>query len=81
MSKTPRHVPDAPLSYDQDIADTDQSLEGHNMSAAEAAQYIAEFTAELSYLARQTKLDLLAYLLDMARLEATRALKSQSKNQ
>lgn len=49
------------------------------MSAAETAQYIAEFTAELSYLARQTKLDLLAYLLDMARLEAARALQADKR--
>lgn len=41
-------------------------------SSAETAQYIAEFAAELSYLARRSNLDLLAYLLDMARLEATR---------
>jgi hypothetical protein len=45
-------------------------------SAAETAQYIAEFTAELSYLARQAKLDLLAYLLDMARLEAGRTIQA-----
>jgi len=41
-------------------------------SPAETARYIAEFAAELSYLAREAQLDLLAYLLDMARLEATR---------
>jgi hypothetical protein len=40
---------------------------------AEAARYIAEFAAELSVLARHARLDLLAYLLDMARLEATKA--------
>jgi hypothetical protein len=40
------------------------------MAAAEAAQYIAEFSAELAYLARQANLDLLAYMLEMARLEA-----------
>ena len=38
----------------------------------DVARYIAEFSAELSSLARQSRLDLLAYLLDMARLEATR---------
>lgn len=40
---------------------------------AEAARYIAEFAAELSVMARHARLDLLAYLLDMARLEATKA--------
>ncbi len=39
---------------------------------AEAARYIAEFSAELSTIARHARLDLLAYLLDMARLEATK---------
>jgi len=42
------------------------------MSQAETARYVAEFSAELSYLARTVNLDLLAYLLDMARLEAIR---------
>ncbi|MBM6594175.1 hypothetical protein [Microvirga pudoricolor] len=40
------------------------------LSPEETARYIAEFSAELSYLARRAKLDLLAYLLDMAKLEA-----------
>ena len=41
--------------------------------ASEAARYIAEFTAELSAIAKHSGLDLLACLLDMAHLEATRA--------
>lgn len=45
-------------------------------SVDETARYIAEFTAELAYLAQQAELDLLAYLLDMARLEATRSTQS-----
>jgi hypothetical protein len=48
------------------------SLVPPRSSAAEAARYIAEFTAELSSLAKQSGLDLLAYLLDLAHLEATR---------
>jgi hypothetical protein len=44
---------------------------GASMPPAETAQYIAEFTAELAFLARRADLDVLAYLLDMARLEAT----------
>ena len=40
---------------------------------AETAAYVAEMAAELSSLARHAKLDLLAYILDMARLEATNA--------
>jgi hypothetical protein len=50
------------------------------MSPVETAQYVAEFSAELSYLAREANLDLLAYLLDMARLEAIRAVQSGDKN-
>jgi hypothetical protein len=50
------------------------------MSIAETSQYIAEFSAELSYLARESKLDLLAYLLDMARLEAIRSLQTEQKD-
>ncbi|WP_262267851.1 MULTISPECIES: hypothetical protein [Microvirga] len=42
------------------------------MSVTETAEYISEFSAVLSSLAREAKLDLLAYLLDMARLEAVR---------
>ncbi len=50
------------------------------MSPMETAQYVAEFSAELSYLAREANLDLLAYLLDMARLEASRAVQSGNKD-
>lgn len=48
-------------------------------SAAETARYIAEFTAELSFLARRSNLEVLAYLLDMARLEATRAVQGEGR--
>lgn len=47
------------------------------MSAAEAAEYIADFSAELALLAREANLDLLAYMLDMARLEATEAARGK----
>ena len=49
------------------------------VSAAETVQYIAEFTAELSFLARQSQLNLLAYLLDVARLEAIRTIRSNDR--
>ena len=49
------------------------------MSPDETARYIAEFSAELSFLARQTKLDLLAYLLDMARMEAIRTIQTTGR--
>lgn len=80
MSKAPRRDYQALSSHDQDMPGTAQELKATGMSPPETARYIAEFTAELSYLARQSRLDLLAYLLDMARLEAGRALQSSSKD-
>jgi hypothetical protein len=72
MSKSPRYSLTVQAPND---AGTDLPSRA-NMSAQETAQYISEFSAELSYLARETKLDLLAYLLDMARLEAIRAVQA-----
>ncbi len=39
---------------------------------AEPARYIEAFALELSSLAKRSRLDFLAYLLDMARIEAER---------
>lgn len=75
MSKAPRSDLSA-ASQDQEPGSGLSRGDQGDMSAAEAAQYIAEFTAELAYLARRTRLDLLAYLLDMARLEAARAVQA-----
>jgi hypothetical protein len=55
------------------------NVPGAQAPTAETAQYIAEFTAELSFLARRSNLELLAYLLDMARLEATRAVQGSTR--
>jgi len=43
----------------------------------ETAQYIADFTSELAQMARRSRMDLLASLLDMARLEAMELLQGQ----
>lgn len=43
----------------------------------ETAQYIADFTSELARLARRSNMDLLASLLDMARLEAMERLQGR----
>ena len=43
--------------------------------ALEAAQYIAQMSAELASIARASKLDLLAYFLEMARVEATSSVR------
>jgi hypothetical protein len=80
MSNPPPRALRAPSPDDeQDEADVASGPGVSSMSKAETAQYIAEFTAELSYLARQFKLDLLAYLLDMARLEAGRAIQADKR--
>ncbi len=39
-------------------------------NSKDAAEYIAQMTAELMGIAATSKLDLLAYFLDMARMEA-----------
>ena len=63
-----------------DVSGAEDSVHpGGKMSPVETAQYVAEFSAELSYLARTANLDLLAYLLDMARLEAIRTVQSGDK--
>jgi hypothetical protein len=43
--------------------------------ALESAQYIAQMSAELAAMARSANLDLLAYFLDMARVEATSSVR------
>ncbi|WP_139165542.1 hypothetical protein [Microvirga guangxiensis] len=76
MPKSPPRAFTVPSPHDQEIVDRAPRPAASGMSPVETAQYIAEFTAELSYLSRQTKLDLLAYLLDMARLEAARVVQA-----
>ncbi|OYX13982.1 MAG: hypothetical protein B7Z15_05435 [Rhizobiales bacterium 32-66-8] len=46
------------------------SLKGGQSEAAEFAAYVAALTSELSKLARSHRLSTLAYLLEMAGLEA-----------
>lgn len=79
MTKALRPSGKAPSATDLP-EDEDGARTGHGMSPLETAQYVAEFSAELSYLAREANLDLLAYLLDMARLEAIRAVQSGDKD-
>ncbi len=64
----------------ESIAEETSKVVTSGATRVETAQYIADFTAELSYLARETRLDLLAYLLEMARLEAIRAVQASNKN-
>lgn len=46
------------------------------LSREEAARYIGAMTSELCDIARRADLDLLAYFLEMARMEAQELLKS-----
>jgi hypothetical protein len=82
MSKATRHSVRTSSTKAQQVAEDtaspNQAGQGA-VSAAEAVQYIAEFTAELSFLARQSQLNLLAYLLDVARLEAIRTMRSNDR--
>ena len=43
--------------------------------ALATAQYIAQMSAELASIARSSNLDLLAYFLEMARVEATSSVR------
>jgi hypothetical protein len=81
MSKPPRHFFKASAPNDQQATTGAADLGQAGMSAAETAQYISEFAAELAFLAREAKLDLLTYLLDMVRLEAIRTLQMAEKDQ
>lgn len=57
-----------------DLADEPEVASAEPLTADDAANYIADLAAELADIAREVKLDLVAYLLDIARLEAARAV-------
>jgi hypothetical protein len=79
MTKALRPSANTQPAKDHPEAHEELGAGSSNMPPAETAQYVAEFAAELSYLARKAKLDLLAYLLDMARLEAIRTVQANEK--
>jgi len=82
MPKPPTSAFETPSPHDEpDEAAGVTGLAIASMSAVEAAQYIAEFSAELSSIARRSNFDLLAYLLDMARLEAGRAVQAGKRSE
>ncbi len=62
LGTPPGRLPDAPEPADPALA-------------LESAQYIAQMSAELAVMARNVNLDLLAYFLDMARMEATSSMR------
>ena len=69
-SKTPA-VPAEP-SQKEDVTGRGAVPSPGAMDPLEAARYIEAFALELSSLAKRSRLDFLAYLLDMARIEAER---------
>ena len=71
MSKAPARLPSPPAE-----AEVEPPVA---WTQAEAAQYIASMAGELSLLARHAKLDLVSYLLDMARLEADNASRPRKR--
>ncbi|MBM6579248.1 hypothetical protein ILT44_03545 [Microvirga sp. BT689] len=80
MTKALRGSRRASSANDQPRAEEKGRLGSSTMTPVETARYVAEFSAELSYLARKANLDLLAYLLDMARLEAIRTVQTDAKD-
>ena len=62
LGTPPSRLPDHPEPADEALA-------------LESAQYIAQMSAELASIARASNLDLLAYFLDMARVEATSSIR------
>jgi uncharacterized membrane protein len=81
MSKATRRSVKASPTKEQQVEETSGQQTEVTMSPAETAQYIAEFTAELSFLAKRSQLNLLAYLLDVARLESIRSLRASERKQ
>jgi hypothetical protein len=73
MSKAPNTT----MSISSGLAETTAApLLKDGADVVETAKFVADFTTELSSLARRSRLDLLAYLLDMARLEAIRLVQA-----
>ncbi len=72
-----RSAPDDPAEdaavedfFYSDGDDEEQDAPSLAISAEDAASYIADMVASLAMMAREAKLDLLNYLLDMAHVEA-----------
>lgn len=73
---TTRGAPGAsPQDADEEQAPA-REPEAAPSNPADVAEYVAEYTKGLARLARSSKLDVLAYLLDVAHLEARTVLAS-----
>lgn len=81
IRRSPR-LPQAAVLPRDDRSDHDASIPSGALSdsPAETAAYIAQMMAELAVIARHARLDLLAYFIEMARVEAaTRARMAQEQ--
>ena len=67
-------APDNDITYDLPAQPVHVELKP---DAIEAARYIAQMVAELSAMAGEAKLDMLTYLLNMARVEAEMISRSE----
>ncbi len=66
MSKASPRLPKSQRAADPST----RGAEGRSADPREVAHYVTSMTGEMSSLAKMSGLDLLGYLLDMARLEA-----------
>jgi hypothetical protein len=71
MSRESPHPSKSVVLAPQSEEGTGKAAAGE-MTSIEAARYIEAFALELSSIAKRSRLDFLAYLLDMARIEAER---------
>lgn len=72
-----------PVTSDQEIQalymSSEEQINLTTVSRKDAADYIQQLTVELASLARNAQLDLLAYFLDMARIEAETQVRKTAK--
>ncbi len=73
--KAGRLAPPAPAFDEQD-----DNIPDRPMTALEAASFIESMVAELRTMARATKLEILGYFLEMARIEASAEVERQAKS-
>jgi hypothetical protein len=78
MSKTPSTTKSLSTPDVTAAGGAAESLLRGGADPVETAKFVADFTIELASLARRSRLDLLAYLLDMARLEAIRIVQASN---
>jgi hypothetical protein len=72
MSRESPHPSKSVVLAPQSEEGTGKAGPAGEMTSIEAARYIEAFALELSSIAKRSRLDFLAYLLDMARIEAER---------